>query len=112
MNTGAAIGREHDQEERAIGSLCDRTGASRADVRALFAHEFARLAVRATVPSYLRLLTAANVYAMLRHRPAAAQLPTLRGGVSQPRQAIQAVGAGPHEQDVEAPIFLPPREQR
>lgn len=60
--------REHAQDERAISSLCDRTGASRADVSALFAHEIARLALGATVRSYLRLLAAANVHAALRRR--------------------------------------------
>jgi hypothetical protein len=58
--------REHDQDERAIGPLCDRPGASRADVRALFAREFARLAIGARVRSYLRLLAAANAYQVLR----------------------------------------------
>ena len=59
---------EHALDERAISSLCDRTGAPRGDVRALFADEFARLASRATVRSYLPLLTAANVYTTLRRR--------------------------------------------
>jgi hypothetical protein len=59
---------EHDRDERAIGSLCDRTAAPRGDVRALFAREFGRLAFRATVRSYLRLIATANVYAILRRR--------------------------------------------
>lgn len=58
----------YDGDERAISSLCDRTGASRTDVSVLFAQEFARLALGATVRSYLRLLAAANVHAMLRRR--------------------------------------------
>lgn len=105
--------REHDKDERAISSLCDRTGASHADVRVLFVREFARLAVGATVRPYLRLLAAANVYSRLRRgrTPRRGALPTLRGSVPQPRQAIQAVGSGPREQDIEAPVFLPARKQ-
>jgi hypothetical protein len=113
MNTPAASVREHDKDERAISSLCDRTGASHAVVSVLFAREFARLAVGATVRPYLRLLATANVYANLRRAkaPRRGLLPTLRGSVPQPRQAIQAVGSGPCEQDVEAPVFLPARKQ-
>jgi hypothetical protein len=59
---------ERERDESAISSLCDRTGAPRGDVRAMFAEEFARLALRATVRPYLRLLAAANVYAALRRR--------------------------------------------
>ena len=59
---------EHDRDERAISSLCDRTAAPRGDVRALFAGEFHRLGFRATVRSYLRVLAAANVYSILRRR--------------------------------------------
>ena len=60
--------RENDQDERTIRSLCDRTGAPRADVQALFAGETLRLGLGATVRSYVRLLATANVYAALRHR--------------------------------------------
>jgi len=59
---------ETDLDERTIRSLCDRTGAPRADVQALFAREFLRLGLGATVRSYVRLLAAANVYAVLRSR--------------------------------------------
>ena len=114
MNTLAPNVREHDKDERAISSLCDRTGAPHADVRVLFAREFARLAVGATVRPYLRLLAAANVYSRLRpgRTPPRGALPTLRSNVPQPRQAIQAIRARPHEQDVEAPVLLPARHQR
>ena len=60
--------RENDQDERTIRSLCDRTGAPHADVQALFAREFTRLGLGATVRSYVRLLAAANVYTVLRRR--------------------------------------------
>jgi hypothetical protein len=59
---------EHDGDERAISSLCFRTGAPRHDVQTLFADELARLTPGATVRSYLRLRAAANVYATLRRR--------------------------------------------
>jgi hypothetical protein len=62
-------GREHERHERTIGSLCVRTGASDAEVRALFKHEFTRLGLSATVRSYLALLAAANVHAILRRKP-------------------------------------------
>ncbi len=68
---------EHDRDESAISSLCDRTAAPRGDVRALFAGEFHRLEFRATVRSYLRLLAAANVYAILRRRQQPQSLPNL-----------------------------------
>jgi hypothetical protein len=51
--------------ERAVRSLCDRTGAPVAHVRELFVRELARLELHATVRSYLPVLTAANVRAML-----------------------------------------------
>ena len=51
--------------ERSVRALSDRTGAPLTHVRALFAYEFARLELRATVRCYLPLLTAANVRAML-----------------------------------------------
>ena len=61
---------ESDKEavghERAVTSLCDRTGAPLAEVRSLFTQEFSRLELGATVCSYLRVLTASNVRAMLR----------------------------------------------
>jgi uncharacterized protein DUF3562 len=64
---------ESDQEavrhERAVGSLSDRSGAPRAQVRGLFAQEFSRLELGAKVRSYLGVLTASNVRRML-HRKA------------------------------------------
>jgi hypothetical protein len=58
-------GNEAERHERAITSLSAHTGASLTQVRALFVNEFARLALRATVRSYLAVLTASNVRAML-----------------------------------------------
>lgn len=52
--------------ERAISTLTQRTGVPLAEVRALFAKEFARLARGATVRSYLVTRTASNVLAALR----------------------------------------------
>lgn len=66
--SSATTARENDQDERTIRSLCDRTGAARADVHALFAGEVLRLGLGATVRSYVRLLATANVYAVLRGR--------------------------------------------
>lgn len=60
--------RDDDGHERAMTSLSARTGAPLALVRDLFALEFARLGLGATVRSYLALLTTANVRAMLRVR--------------------------------------------
>jgi hypothetical protein len=117
---GSRSARE-DAHERTIGSLCERSGASIADVRALFAQEFARLALGATVRSYLAVLTAANVYARLRlaKKRVATEAPrqskglaTLRGPLPEARQAIETVGTRPDEQDVEAPILLPIRKPR
>lgn len=48
-------------DERAIRSLSDRTGASVAEIRALFSQEFARLELGAKIRSYLPALTASNV---------------------------------------------------
>lgn len=60
---------ESDQEavrhERAVGSLSDRSGTPRAQVRDLFAQEFSRLEPGARVRSYLGVLTASNVRRML-----------------------------------------------
>ena len=53
--------------ERAMSLLSDRTGAPLTEVQALFAQEFSRLELRARVRSYLAVLTASNVRAMLRH---------------------------------------------
>ena len=59
-------GDEVARHERAVSALTDRTGVPLAEVRALFAGEFARLARGATVRSYLAIRTASNVLAMLR----------------------------------------------
>jgi hypothetical protein len=106
-------GREQQRHERMIGSLCVRTGASDAEVRALFTHEFARLGLSATVHSYLALLAAANVHAILRRKPESARAdaertidPSVRRQLTECRQTLQAVRAGPGEQHVESPIFL------
>jgi hypothetical protein len=61
--------KEAAQHERAINALTERTGAPRAEVGALFATEFARLAQRATVRSYLVTRTVSNVLAALRQKP-------------------------------------------
>ncbi len=61
-------GKEDVGHERAISSVRDRTGASLAEVRNLFAQEFSRLQLGAKVRSYLSVLTAANVRGMLRRR--------------------------------------------
>lgn len=62
--------REAPGHEHAIGRLRDRTGAPLAEVRRLFAEEFARLEFGASVRGYLSALTARNVLALLRHRAA------------------------------------------
>jgi ribosomal protein L34E len=53
-----------------MSSLCDRTGAPLAEVRSLFAQEFSRLELGAKVRSYLTVLTASNVRALLRRKVA------------------------------------------
>jgi Protein of unknown function (DUF3562) len=62
--------KETVSHERAVTSLCDRTGAPLAEVRSLFAQEFSRLELGAKVRSYLAVLTASNVRAMLRRKDA------------------------------------------
>ena len=62
-------GQEAARHERAMSSLCDRTGAPPTEVRRLFAQEFSRLELGAKVRSYLPVLTASNVRAMLRRKP-------------------------------------------
>jgi hypothetical protein len=62
--------KEAGRHERAMNSLSDRTGAPLAEVRNLFAQEFTRLELGAKVRSYLTILTAANVRAMLRRKNA------------------------------------------
>lgn len=61
--------KEAAQHERAISALTERTGVPRAEVGALFAKEFARLARGATVRSYLVTRAASNVLAALREKP-------------------------------------------
>jgi len=61
-------GKEAVRHERAMSSLCDRTGAPHAEVRNLFAQEFSRLELGAKVRSYLTVLTASKVRAMLRRK--------------------------------------------
>lgn len=63
-------GQESVRNERVIGALRDRTGFPLAVVRGLFAREFARLERDAKVRSYLSVLTASNVRAMLRRNGA------------------------------------------
>jgi hypothetical protein len=63
-------GKEAFRHERAMSSLCDRTGAPLAEVRNLFAQEFSRLELGAKVRSYLTVLTASKVRAMLRRKDA------------------------------------------
>jgi Protein of unknown function (DUF3562) len=63
-------GQEAARHERAMNSLCDRTGASPAEVRRLFAQEFSRLELGAKVRSYLAVLTTSNVRGMLRRKAA------------------------------------------
>ena len=55
-------------DERAIRSLSDQTGAPLGEVRALVAHEFARLKMGASVGGYVGVLTASNVRGMLRRK--------------------------------------------
>jgi hypothetical protein len=90
---------ESDQEaarhERAVGSLSDRSGAPRAQVRGLFAQEFSRLELGAKVRSYLGVLTASNVRRML-HRKAGSSLEDSR---------VRPGGANEAE-------VVPPRQER
>jgi ribosomal protein L34E len=62
--------KETVRHERAVTSLCDRTGAPLAEVQSLFAQEFSRLERGAKVRSYLAVLTASHVRAMLRRKDA------------------------------------------
>ncbi len=63
-------GQEAARHERAMSSLCDRTGAAPAEVRRLFTQEFSRLELGAKVRSYLAVLTTSNVHALLRRKAA------------------------------------------
>lgn len=62
--------KEAVRRERAMSSLCERTRAPLAEVRSLFAQEFSRLELGAKVRSYLAVLAASNVRAMLRRKDA------------------------------------------
>ena len=70
MNSLFDAGREAVRHERAITSLWDRTGAPLTVVRSLFAQELSRLELGAKVRSYLAVLTASNVRAMLPRKAA------------------------------------------
>jgi hypothetical protein len=70
MSSFVEPGKEAVRHERAMSSLCDCTGAPLAEVRSLFAQEFSRLELGAKVRSYLTVLAASNVRAMLRRKAA------------------------------------------
>jgi hypothetical protein len=70
MKSLSEAGQEAARHERAMSSLCDRTGAPPAEVRRMFTQEFSRLELGAKVRSYLAVLTASNVRAMLRRKAA------------------------------------------
>jgi hypothetical protein len=66
MSSVVERGNEASRRERAIRALSDSSGASLADVRALYMQELARLEPQATVRKYLPLLATSNVRAALR----------------------------------------------
>ena len=70
MNSLLERGKEAARHERAISTLRDRTGAPLVEVRRLFAQEFSRLELGAKVRSYLPVLAARNVRAMLSRKGA------------------------------------------
>lgn len=70
MNALFASDKEAVRHERAVSSLCERTDAPRVQVRGLFAQEYSRLELGAKVRSYLAVLAASNVRAMLRRKKA------------------------------------------
>lgn len=70
MNSFLEANKEVVRHEHALSSLCERTGAPLAEVRHLFAQEFTRLEPGAKVRSYLAVLTAFKVRAMLRRKDA------------------------------------------
>jgi hypothetical protein len=70
MSAPLERGNESARDERAISSLRDGSGAPLVEVRRLFAQEFSRLELGAKVRSYLSVLTASNVRAMLRRKGA------------------------------------------
>jgi hypothetical protein len=73
MHSLLELGKKAAGRERAIGSLRERTVATLAEARRLFAQEFSRLQLRATVRSYLSVLTTSNVSAILRRTGEAAK---------------------------------------
>ena len=77
MSTPLEAGKETVRRERAVSSLSDRTGTPLAEVRSLFAQEFAALELGARVRAYLTVLTASRVRTKLRRKHAVAQLPEL-----------------------------------
>jgi hypothetical protein len=70
MSSPLERGKESVRHERAISSLRDRSGAPLVEVRRLFAQEFSRLELGARVRSYLSVLTASHVRALLRRKGA------------------------------------------
>ena len=68
MSSLLEAGKEAVGHERAMSSLCGRTGAPLAEVQHLFAQEFSRLERGARVRSFLAVLTASNVRAELRRK--------------------------------------------
>jgi hypothetical protein len=70
MSSPLERGKESVRHERAISSLRDRSGAPLVEVRRLFAQEFSRLELGAKVRSYLSVLTASHVRALLRRKGA------------------------------------------
>ena len=77
-------------QEREIQSLSEKSGASPAEVRALFSDELARLKMGAKVGSYLGVLTASNVRGMLRRKT---------------RLAAQLEGKAPVDVNAGWPVF-------
>jgi Protein of unknown function (DUF3562) len=65
------------RHDRAINSLRESTGAPLAEVRSLFAQEFSRLELDAKVRSYLAVLTASNVRALLRRKDTQSREPAM-----------------------------------
>lgn len=63
-------------DERAIRSLSARSGVALPQVRRLFRHEFDRLGMGAKVGSYLAVLTASNVRAVLMRKARLADAPS------------------------------------
>src|SRR5579872_1143641 len=73
MHSLLEFGKKAAGHERAIGSLRERTDATWVEARRLFAQEFSRPELRATVRSYLSVLTVSNVSAIWRRTGAAAK---------------------------------------